>query len=81
MSARFDYDRTRQDPAFHAVMKTAEKVKNACDKALCPRCEYHRQKADQLVVCYTERLADELIRQGLIDRKTAGEILPAHSRR
>lgn len=70
----FDYDSTRRDPAFRAVMKTAARVKAGCDKAFCVKCPYHRPGQDALVVCYTEKLADEMILEGLIDYEAANRL-------
>ena len=61
----FEYDSTRQDPRFQAIMKTAEQVKNSCDKANCLRCQY-RRTGEMLVVCFCEKLADELILRGIV---------------
>ena len=68
----FEYDSTRKDTAFQAMMQTAERVFDSCNKANCQKCAYHRPASNNmLVVCYTEKLADALITKGLIDRKAA----------
>lgn len=62
----FVYDRTRKDPAFQAVMRTARDVFNSCNKGNCLKCPYRRSGKDRmLVVCYTEKLADKLIERGI----------------
>ena len=65
----FEYDETRKDPAFRAVMQTAGEVKTSCDKGNCLKCGYHRPgEESRLVVCFCEKLADALITKGLIVR-------------
>lgn len=67
MEIKFSYDRTRKDPAFQAVMKTARGVFDSCNGANCLKCQYHRTGPDKmLVVCYTEKLADRLIERGIV---------------
>lgn len=73
MAIKFEYDSTRKDPAFQAVMQEARRVFDSCGAGICQRCPYHRVGNDtMLVVCYTEKLADALILKGVIDRETAG---------
>ena len=67
MEIKFSYDRTRKDPAFQAVMRTAKGVFDSCNGANCHKCPYRKDdKERMLVVCYTEKLADRLIERGIV---------------